>query len=187
MLKPLGITRSRLGKSQLKDRAEGEVTYHSPSTAPNVVDGSQRIVPTHYGGINLENMAAHGGWLASAPDLARFASSISASSKLSPLNSTWLNIAFAPPPIGADPSGAHYGFGWNVRPVTGGQNVWHTGAIVGTWSLLVHTAQGLTWAALFNRCDNLSDGKYSAIDGLLWNAFGAVSKWPTHDLYSQVL
>jgi len=62
ILLPLGITRMQIGHTKLEDRAPGEVAYESKGESP-------------YGSFNLENMDSHGGWIASAPELARFASS----------------------------------------------------------------------------------------------------------------
>jgi len=70
LLSPLGIRRMRMGRSVLQDRAPGEVKYESTYTATTVISGSGATVPSPYGGFNLENMAAHGAWLASAVDLA---------------------------------------------------------------------------------------------------------------------
>ncbi|MEQ4715845.1 hypothetical protein [Nonomuraea sp. B19D2] len=53
-------------------RAAGEVTYDSSATGTNVMNASGGTVSYPNGAFNLENMAAHGGWIASAADLARF-------------------------------------------------------------------------------------------------------------------
>jgi len=62
ILSPLGITRMQIGHSNLEDRTPGEVTYEAKKESP-------------YGSFNLENMDSHGGWIASAPELVRFAAS----------------------------------------------------------------------------------------------------------------
>ena len=61
VLSPLGISGMHLGRSSLHERLPGEVIYESKGSGP-------------YGTFNLENMDSHGGWLASAPDMVRFAS-----------------------------------------------------------------------------------------------------------------
>ena len=60
ILSPLDINRMQIGRSNREDRALGEVRYESKHESV-------------YGAFNLENMDSHGGWLASAIDLARFA------------------------------------------------------------------------------------------------------------------
>ena len=77
VLKPLGIDGMRLGHTLEKERAEGEVRYY-PRDDRKVqsVYGDGKVVPTAYGGWFIEAMDSHGGWIASAPELARFAGSL---------------------------------------------------------------------------------------------------------------
>jgi N-acyl-D-amino-acid deacylase len=74
VLDPVGIQDMSLGRTALGDAAPGEVRYYQPNLAnlPSVYPG-QGNVPACYGGFNLEAMDSHGGWIASAVDLARFA------------------------------------------------------------------------------------------------------------------
>ena len=76
LLAPFGIRRMRIGHSLLRDRARGETHYYQPNAgevAPVFPEEVAEKVPWPYGGFNLEAMDAHGGWIASAVDLARFA------------------------------------------------------------------------------------------------------------------
>ncbi|TDB81073.1 serine hydrolase [Micromonospora sp. KC721] len=178
---PLGITRMRLADT-LTPRAD-EVPYRSQYTGVTVMDNSGATVPQPYGYFNINNMAAHGGWLASAVDLVRFATLFdSANGVLSQAN---LDRIFAIPRLGTS-DGVYYGLGWQVRLVNGGaagRNTWHNGSLPGTHSLLVRTYHGMSWAVLFNRRDDASGLSYDAIDPALWNAAGAVTSWPSHDLF----
>src|SRR5262249_44742178 len=74
VLAPLGIRRMRLGKTLLAQRAPGEVTYYDERTGPAVMGAIGTRVSLPYGTWSLEAMDSHGGWLASAADLVRFAS-----------------------------------------------------------------------------------------------------------------
>ena len=74
VLAPLGIRRMRLGKTLRTGRAPGEVRYYAPGKG----DGGHgaalgKPVPLPYGAWCLEAMDSHGGWIASAEDLVRFA------------------------------------------------------------------------------------------------------------------
>jgi hypothetical protein len=126
---------------------------------------------------------ANGGWLASAPDLLRWAKMFDAPSSV--LNSTSLGRVWAKPSTGVNPDGWYYGLGWQVRPVTGGtgRNTWHTGSLPGTFTIVVRTSTGMSWAALFNRRDDPSGKSYGDIDQALWTAAGTVKSWPTNDLF----
>jgi N-acyl-D-amino-acid deacylase len=181
VLEPMGISRMRLGKSLLKDRAQGEVCYYQPkATAERSVFGrdGERNVPWPYGGFCLEAMDAHGGWLASAVDLARFASSLE-----KVLDAKSIDTMFARP-AGLKPSSAYYACGWMVRPIgkDGRANTWHNGSLPGTNTLLVRRHDGLTWVALFNQRSS-NDGD---IDPALHRAADAVVEWPKEDLFSRL-
>lgn len=180
VLAPMGITRMKLGKSLLKDRAEGEVRYYPVSgkqARPVFESVKEKEVPWPYGGFNLEAMDAHGGWLASAIDLVRFASNIE-----KVLDEKTRALMVARPP-GLPESPAYYACGWMVRPVgkDGKMNVWHNGSLPGTATLLVSRHDGLVWAALFN---DRSKGE-GRIDPALHKAADAVKEWPDVDLFGK--
>ncbi|MFG3558369.1 serine hydrolase domain-containing protein [Micromonospora sp. NPDC047557] len=183
LLAPLGITRMAQGWSIAKHT--GEVPYVSRQTGPTVLDDSGAIVPAPYGTFSMRLMDAHGGWIASAVDMVRWASVFDKAGTV--LGSTALGQVFAVPSIGVNSDGWYYGLGWQVRPVsTGGtgRNTWHTGSLPGTYSLLVRTYNGMSWAALFNQRDDASGLAYGDIDPLLWTAAGKITAWPTNNLYS---
>lgn len=179
VLAPMGITKMTLGRSLRENREKEEVTYYAGAAKPAkaVFDSLQvREVPPPYGSFNLEAMDAHGGWLASAVDLVRFASSLD-----KVLDGKHLEIMFAKP-ANAGNAPAYYGCGWMIRPVgaEGKRNTWHTGGLPGTSTLLVRRHDGLVWAAVFN--ERLRDEK---LDPSLHKAAEAVKAWPTGDLFEK--
>ncbi len=190
ILSPLGITRMRLGRSLIEDRAPGEVRYESTFTGGTVLNGSGARVPAPYGSFHFENMDAHGQWLASAVDLVRFASTFDRPNESPVLSAASIERSWAEPSVGTQ-NGFHCGCGWLVRPLGGGRrNTWHGGSLPGTWTLLVRRFDGLNWAVLFNQRDDPSDTRsttYGAIDADLHAAAAAVTRWPTHDLFGEYL
>jgi CubicO group peptidase (beta-lactamase class C family) len=140
-----------------------------------------------YGAWCVEAMDAHGGWLASAPDLVRFASAFNDPRRGKVLKPKSMEIMFARPPGAAGreadgkPRDAYYACGWMVRPIgnTGGANIWHGGSLDGTSTLLVRRYDGLAWAVLFNSRDGAKKkAPADAIDSLLHQAADAVQTWP---------
>jgi len=139
-------------------------------------------------------MDAHGGWIASAVDLARFAAALYGPEYCPLLKPETIHTMHAPPepPVWRNPDGSlkdhyYYGCGWLVRPVgtEGKANYWHTGSLPGTYTLLVRRWDGLSWAVLFNQRsddDNLPDNE---IDPALHRAANAVTEWPKLDLFPQ--
>ena len=195
VLAPIGTKRMRIGASLEDNRADGEVRYYTPhnETAENVFDEKPRQVPGPYGGFCLESMDAHGGWIASAVDLARFAAAFHDPEHCPLLKPETIRALHAPPapPVSRNDDGSlkdhYYGCGWLVRPVgtDGRVNYWHTGSLPGTCTLLVRRWDGLSWAVLFNQRsedDRLPDNE---IDPALHRAADAVTEWPKFDLFRQ--
>lgn len=194
VLAPVGVHRMRIGASLDGDRVHGEVHYYTSNDAPaeNVFPTGPREVPLPYGGFHLEAMDAHGGWIASAVDLARFAAALDDPEHSLLLRPESFATMYAPPPppVSRKSDGAldssYYGCGWAVRPIRGGKaNYWHTGSLPGTASLLVRRWDGLSWAALFNQRSENKDLPDGAIDPALHRAADAVEKWPEHDLFPE--
>lgn len=193
ILKPAGITRMKIGATLDGQQAVGEVRYYTPddATGASVFPGTAARVPQPYGCWHLEAMDAHGGWIASAVDLARFAAALDDPARSPLLKPETISKMYAPPaaPVAHQSDGkiteAYHGCGWMVRPIghEGRANYWHGGSLPGASTLLVRRWDGLSWAVLFNqRSENkkLPDGE---IDGALHRAADAVREWPVEDLF----
>lgn len=144
VLAKCGITRMKIGGNTLAERQEKEVMY---ITNP----------PGQAYGMNVTRMDAHGGWLATAGDLVRFASQLP---KL-------LNAQSIRTMTTAGVS-AGYSRGWAVNKVP---NWWHSGGLPGTSTIMVHSANGMCWAGLLN---GRTDGN---LDQLMWQIGKAVKAW----------
>jgi CubicO group peptidase (beta-lactamase class C family) len=188
VLGPAGITGMTLGRTRLEDAAAGEVRYYDFSgadPAASVFPPGTAKVPGPYGGFYIEAMDAHGGWLASATDLLKFLVRIDGRTrKADILEASTVQTMIARPDL-SDWSGAatYYALGWQIRPVGGDANWWHTGSLPGTTSILVRAANGLAWAGLFNSRPLDADGFALELDRTFWDAVGAVTAWPETDLF----
>jgi N-acyl-D-amino-acid deacylase len=196
ILSPLGITKMRLGKNLLKDRAPNEVKYYDGGkrtgraiSGPNI--GKQ--VPLPYGVECIETMDANGGWVASAVDLVRFADSFDDPKKCPVLSEESILTMFAPPPgrVGHRPNGrpkpTYYGCGWDVRPEPRVKfTKWHGGGLAGSNSFLIGRGDGINWAVLFNS-DTDAKGKdvVPLIDEPLHKTADGIKDWPEVDLFSK--
>jgi CubicO group peptidase (beta-lactamase class C family) len=190
VLAPLGISSMRLGATLPDRRVRSEVKYHVPKNDKGkAVMGPHlgELVPSPYGAWCLESMDAHGGWLASAADLVRFAAAFDDPKHCKILNAKSIHTMLARPPGAAGknekgrPRDAYYACGWMVRPVgeRGQCNMWHSGSLPGTSTLLVRRHDGLVWAVLFNsRHSAKKKEPAAAIDSLLHEAADAVTNWP---------
>ena len=192
VLAPLGIRDMRLGRSLLRHRAPGEVRYYDAGVSENVMTPEEGdSVPTPYGGFHVEAMDAHGGWIASAADVVRFACAFDDPHHSPLLRPETIATMFARPngQPGYEPDGrpkaAYYACGWMVRPTSDGRaNHWHTGRVAGASSLLVRRHDGLNWAVLFNQSSDPSGLSYDDIDPALHRAADAVKSWPDGDLFA---
>ncbi len=143
-----GVTGMKIGGNTLRERQKNEVMY--------VTDP-----PTQAYGMNVARMDSHGGWIATAGDLVRFASQLPAL-----LSADSVRTMTTP-----GPAGGGYARGWNVNTVP---NWWHTGSLPGTTTIMVHTARGMCWAALVN---GRKEGSGPALDKLMWQMGKAVASW----------
>ncbi|MFM7055374.1 MAG: serine hydrolase domain-containing protein [Planctomycetota bacterium] len=162
VLKPCGMSATRLGKTQLADQFPDEVRYltRSRERIPLVFDSAlgetrkdPELVEKPYGQWDLELMDAHGGWLSTSGDLLRFM-------KVAMTPAEQKTVAGLSPELLPDPDSrdAWYGAGWQVRrsSVGSGMNFWHTGRLSGTSALLVRRWDNRAWAVLFNTDTGLS-------------------------------
>ncbi len=189
ILAKMDIHDMHIGNGRRSERFPSEVCYYDAEdrTGRSVfsADG-EAPVALPYAFASPQTMDAHGGWIASAIELARFAAALDVPGKRPILSQPSMTTMFArpAPPLGMDPEGtpsaAYYALGWNVRPVgtDGFANTWHNGGMPGTSTLLVRLANGNSWVILFN---STSDG---SIDGLLHQAAAKVTEWPDHNLFS---
>jgi N-acyl-D-amino-acid deacylase len=190
VLAPLGISSMRLGKTRLADRAEGEVRYYQPSQGRSVFESDLRQpVPVPYGAWYLEAMDAHGAWLASAEDLAKFAAAFDDADHCPILSAKSIELMHERPEgaAGYEEDGAKkdsfYSLGWLNRVTTGDKlNHWHTGSLDGTATILIRRADGRNLIALLNtRASPSSAHLGRAVDELLHRAANAVKKWPQRE------
>jgi len=190
LLEPLGITGMRVGKTLRDERQPGEVVYHDEGKQPGVLASIRgRAVHPAYGSWFQESLDANGGWIASAPELLRFARLYDLEGDGAPLAPEWIERSFAEPET-REPRKQKvvwYAAGWQVRQLDDGVfHAWHTGSLPGTATLLVRRYDGLSWAVLFNALAD-DEGAYLAteIDPLVHKAAALVQKWPEFDLFDE--
>ena len=126
---PSGIKSAALARSLREDRLPNEVAYfYQGRRATSIFDPAEQVsVP--YGGMGgaLEPMDSHGGWVMSAPDMARFGASVDGESTFAELLSAEMRARLA------RDAGAGYGAGWFLNPPTYS----HSGGLPGTATMLM--------------------------------------------------
>jgi len=178
ILLPAGITDMRLAHNYYTDKIPDEVKYYEEAESPAMPDikNEQQLVPWPYGGFNIEAMDAHGGWVASAPDLAKLLAAIDGlGNKPDILSPAELAQMFKP--------GGHnrkYALGWMVNRYG---SAWHTGSLPGSSTLMARLPDGAAWVILFNGRHD-SPSYFSELDGLMWRALHRVRSLPSQDLFN---
>ena len=194
VLAPIGMNDTQLGRTLPEHRARGEVRYESDFRGPSVFVESADAVPMPYGGWNLENMDAHGGWISSVLDMARFLARFHDPETHPVLSERSIKLMFSAATPRADAEES-YGMGWRLhRPAERadgalrGFEAWHAGSLDGSLALMVRRPDGVGWIALFNRRDSRVDRigeSYWEIDEMLEEAADAVDGWPAHDAFAE--
>jgi len=193
VLQPLGITHMKLGRTRWHQQQPGEVRYYHPGTAKSVfADDLDQVVASPYGAWHLEAMDAHGGWLASATDLARFVTAFDQPKECKILSAESVALMWQRPEgaaghAGTRPKDVYYGLGWQVREVDRqAYNVWHSGSLPGTATLLIRRHDGKNFVALLNsRVGPTTTNLGREIDAELHRAAAKVAVWPTIDLFAK--
>lgn len=154
ILKPCGIESMLIAGNKLADRKPREVVYY--------VQGGGNPY-----GMNVQRMDSHGGWLATARDLVKFAQHVDGFRAPADILTAESIKAMTTPTA----AGPNYACGWAVNQVP---NWWHSGSLPGTATIMARTARGFCWAGLAN---TRAEGIGLALDQLMWKLAGAVPAW----------
>ncbi len=196
VLAPAGVSGMRLGQTRLAERAPGEVRYYPPAEYPTVpsVYPSEGFVDMPYGNYYLKGMDAHGGWIATAADLVRYATAIDGqrgTALLRPETVELMVNAKRPPAEGFNGAANDKpasGLGWVVQPGTHGLNWTHTGALGGgTAAYLVRLADGVTIAFIANTLPADFIGFFGTLSQKLPTTADAIRDWPANDLFAETV
>jgi CubicO group peptidase (beta-lactamase class C family) len=156
VLNACDVTDMRIGGNTLAERLPNEVVYYSGGAGNPY-------------GMNVRRMDSHGGWLATARDLALFASHVDGHSPARNI----LSAASIREMTTASQANPAYAKGWAVNAVP---NWWHSGGLPGTATIMVRTASGFCWAALANSSE-ASGNTGGALDRMMWDLVRQVKGW----------
>lgn len=161
VLTPCGITDMTIGGNTLAQRLPNEVKYYGQSGED----------PYAY---NVTRMDSHGGWIASATDLARFLVYVDGFKVRPDIISESARTTM----ITGSTANPSYACGWSVN----GDNYFHQGSLPGTATEQARTGQGYNFVILTNT-RSLNSNFTTGLDQLFWNALANNPPWPTYDLF----
>ncbi|TLF44810.1 serine hydrolase domain-containing protein [Maribacter aurantiacus] len=152
ILAPMGITEMKIGGSTLEERFENEVVYY-PSA-----EGS--FSPYN---MNVTRMDSHGGWIASAKDLARFIVHIDRKPNVPDILPTnRLN-----------------------RPYFNFFNWVHTGSLPGTSSVMSRHNDTFNYTVVMNKRSTNYEAILNAVQSVINNEIDTRTEWPNVDLFTE--
>jgi CubicO group peptidase (beta-lactamase class C family) len=162
VLTPSGITDMVIGGNTLADRKPNEVIYTGQSEDPY--------------NMNVTRMDSHGGWLATATDMARFLAHVDGFTGVSDLLLPATITTMTTPSTG----NPNYACGWAVSTAN---NWWHNGSLPGTLTEIIRANNGFCWVMLCNT-RALNDQMDTDLDNLLWPAVNdGTTSWQDIDQF----
>lgn len=190
VLAPMGVN-ARIGNSLADGQLAGEVKYYSQgTTGPNVFPEANPVtVPLPYGGWCLECMDAHGGWVISALDYAKFLDAIDGRRGPAFLQvPTVLGMTQKPNiPDWTTEAKFWYAFGIGITLKPNGYQWGHDGGLDGTTTMYTRTPDGFTVVAFFNTRppnDDRDDQLQGELLDSILSILGKTTAWPADDYYS---
>jgi D-alanyl-D-alanine carboxypeptidase len=161
VLTPIGITDMTISGNTLAERKPKEVKYYGQSGED----------PYAY---NIRRMDAHGGWLATAKDLAKLLVYVDGF----PAKADILSTQALTTMLTTSSANTSYACGWAVN----GKNYFHTGSLPGTATEQACTSEGYNFVILTNT--RSQSVKFDTdLDQLFWRALTKNPTWSTTDQF----
>jgi CubicO group peptidase (beta-lactamase class C family) len=179
ILHPLGIYDMHIGHSFEEDLLVNEVRYYNTDKLQKIwaFDGSRRLVPIVYGGNDIELLGAAGGWVASAPELAKFMVAIDGfESRADILSQSTIR----------EMTKGNYHtrklIGW--RGTDGYGTWWRTGTFAGTSALIMRHKNQINWVMLVNTSTKKKSKIHNDISRTMFQALRSVDQWSGDDMFN---
>jgi CubicO group peptidase (beta-lactamase class C family) len=179
ILHPLGIYDMHIGHSYEEELYINEVRYydHTRSSKIWAFDGSKKLVPIVYGGNNIELLGAAGGWVASAPELAKLMVAIDGfESRTDILNEETIQYMTQSKGL------SRKLIGW--RGTDGYGTWWRTGTMSGTSALIMRHKNEVNWVMLVNTSTPKRSKIHNNISRTMFQALRKVEEWPGTDMFN---
>lgn len=182
IFKPLELKRPKLANSVRSTPQEVSYEPLDPYLLPTVMNSSGRLGLPNYGARNLNNAAAAGGWVMSAPDYAKVLAAFD--QPTNPLL-TQASVERMWTPYFDFYFPSQYGWaGGVVKDEHGNDVIAHhqNGSLEGGATFIFHRADGISFVLFFNR--NVPLGLQAETEGVqLSDLANQVTDWPSDDLF----
>ena len=179
LLKPLDIHDMHIGKSYYHEKYPNEVRYHSSAGKVTTysMDGSGEKVPIYYGGNHMELLGPAGGWVASAPELAKFLTAVDGFVEQPDILSAKSIADMSNPGIAGKGL-----YGWRGSDSYG--TWWRTGYLTGSSALMVRQNDGINWVVMTNTSTYKHSRIHRYVSSMMFGVVNRVNQWPMIDLFT---
>ncbi len=178
ILRPAGIYDMHIGHNLYHQKFPNEVKYFEPAGSPYVlaVDGSNKMVPKSYGGNDLRLLGAAGGWVASAPELAKLLTVLDGFDNQPDILRRETIEMMTNPAIAGNGL-----YGW--RGVDKHGTWWRTGTLSGTTTLMMRQENGVNWVVLLNSSGYKRNRLHSRLSYTMFASVYRTKSWPDINLF----
>lgn len=175
ILYPNGIYDMHLGHNLYENKFPNEVCYYEQEGSEPIYScyGDSVLMPKIYGGNDIELLSSAGGWVASAPELAKFMTLIDGFEDI-PDILTSESIEQMTGALGNS-------LGWRE---TYAGNWIRTGSFAGTSAMINRLPDGTEWVLLCNTSNWKGPDFSDDIKKVMTRVVSRVKHWPDHDLFS---
>lgn len=177
ILYPNNIYDMHLGRNSFDEKFPNEVRYYEQEGSIKVkaCNGDTSLVSKSYGGNDIELLSAAGGWIASAPELAKFMTLIDGFDDVPDI------LSKESIQIMTEGLGSGNPLGWRD---TYGSYWTRTGSFAGTAAVIHRKPDGTQWVFISNT-SNWQGPKFSDdIKRLMRRIDSRVKSWPNQDLFN---
>ncbi len=176
LLKPIGITDMHIGHTLSVNRFYNEVKYYEQEGSKMVPScfGDGHLVKKSDGGNNIELLSSAGGWVVSAPELAKFVTAIDGTSSNQLLSKESISEMTHYDPIKGP-------LGWKSVSTNG--TWWRTGSMPGTSAVIKRMADGTEWVVIMNTSSWKGPFFPRYVDAMLTHILEKNIAWPDHNLF----
>lgn len=175
ILFPNGIYDMHIAHNLYQEKLPNEVRYYEQEGSPEILscNGDSAYVPKSYGGNDISLLGAGGGWIASAPELAKLLTLIDGFEKVPDI--------LTAKSIEQMTGGLGNPLGW--KEVANGY--WYrTGSFAGTAAMLHRRPDGMEWVFLTNTSNWQGPGFSDDINHLMRKIMNKVDNWPNQNLFN---
>jgi len=179
ILRPAGIYDMHIGRDLYHEKFQNEVKYFEPAGSAYClsVDGSGKMVPKCYGGNDLDLIGAAGGWVASAPELAKLLTVIDGFDYQEDILARETIFMMTNPEIAGNGL-----FGWRGADKHG--TWWRTGTLSGATALMMRQENGINWVILLNSSAYKRNRLHNKMSYTMFASVYRTASWPEIDLFS---